>query len=88
MTTVDDLHILAAVFPDWAEARAAEQELFDLLDVGDNDLAVGAAGGDAGGRGAALLAGRFRVERLAEIASVVADHDGTVLVDIPEANAG
>ncbi len=85
---VDSLHLVAAVFPDWDGARAAERELFALLDVGDDDVAVGPAGGDAGGTGPALLAGRFRVERLPEIEAVVAEHEGTVLVDIPEARAG
>jgi len=84
MTTVESLHLVAAVFPDWAGARAARRELFELLDVEDDDLAVGPAGGDAGGRGLALLAGRFRVDRMPEIAAVVAEHEGTVLVDIPE----
>ena len=87
MTTVDTLHLVAAVFPDWAGARAARRELFELLDVEDDDVAVGPAGGDAGGRGLALLAGRFRVERLPEITAVVAEHAGTVLVDIPETRA-
>jgi hypothetical protein len=88
VAVVDSLHLVAAVFPDWAGARAAERELFTLLDVGDDDVAVGPAGGDAGGRGPALLAGRFRVERLAEIQAVVTDHAGMVLVDIPESRAG
>jgi len=88
VAAVDSLHLVAAVFPDWAGARAARQELCELLDVEDDDLAVGPAGGDAGGRGLALLAGRFRVERLAEIEAVFAGHDGTVLVDIPATRAG
>jgi hypothetical protein len=87
MVMVDSLHLVAAVFPDWAGARAARRELFELLDVADGDLAVGPAGGDAGGQGPALLAGRFRVERLPEITAVVAEHAGTVLVDIPEERA-
>jgi hypothetical protein len=88
VATVETLHLVAAVFPDWAGARAARRELFELLDVEDDDLAVGPAGGDAGGRGPALLAGRFKVERLPEITAVVVDHAGTVLVDIPESRAG
>jgi hypothetical protein len=84
----DSLHLVAAVFPDWDGARAARRALYELLDVGEEDLAVGPAGGDAGGRGPALLAGRFRVERLVEIEAVVSDHDGVVLVDIPESRAG
>ena len=87
MAAVDTLHLVAAVFPDWAGARAARRELFELLDVEDDDLAVGPAGGDAGSRGPALLAGRFRVERLPEISAVVADHAGTLLIDIPETRA-
>src|SRR4051812_49523032 len=83
MTTVESLHLVAAVFPDWAGARAARRELFELLDVEDDDLAVGPAGGDAGGRGLALLAGRFRVERLPEITAVVTEHDGIVPRDLP-----
>jgi hypothetical protein len=88
VAVVDSLHLVAAVFPDWAEARAARSDLFELLDVEDGDVAVGPAGGDAGGRGPALLAGRFRVERLTEVEAVVAEHAGTVLVDIPENRAG
>jgi hypothetical protein len=88
VAVVDSLHLVAAVFPDWAGARAAERDLFALLDVGDDDVTVGPAGGDAGGRGPALLAGRFRVERLLEIEAVLAEHAGTVLVDIPESRAG
>jgi hypothetical protein len=84
MGALDSLHLVAAVFPDWDEARAAERELFELLDVGDADLAVGPAGGDAGGRGPALLAGRFRAERMPEISALVEEHAGTVLLDIPE----
>ena len=84
MAIADSLHLVAAVFPDWEGARAAERELFALLDVEADDLAVGPAGGDAGGRGPALLAGRFRAERMAEISALVAEHAGTVLVDIPE----
>jgi hypothetical protein len=88
MAVANSLHLVAAVFPDWAGARAAERDLYVLLDVGDGDVSIGPAGGDASGRGPALLAGRFRVERLPEIEAVVADHDGTVLVDIPESRGG
>ncbi len=88
MARADSLHIVAAVFPDWDGARAAERELSALLDVGEDDVSVGPVGGDASGRGPALLAGRFRVERLPEIEEVVHDHAGTVLVDVPESRAG
>ena len=88
MARTDSLHIVAAVFRDWDGARAAERELFALLDVADADVSVGPAGGDAEGRGSALLAGRFRVERIPEIEAVVAAHAGTVLVDVPESRSG
>ena len=88
MAVVESLHLVAAVFPDWDGARAAERDLLALLDVAHDDLSVGPVGGDAGGRGPALLAGRFRVERLIEIQSVLADHAGIVVVDIPESRAG
>ena len=88
MARTDSLHIVAAVFRDWDGARAAERELSALLDVGDDDVTVGPVGGDAGGGGPALLAGRFRVERIPEIEAVLSDHAGTVVVDIPESAAG
>jgi hypothetical protein len=88
VAVVDTLHLVAAVFPDWDGARAAERDLNALLDVGDDDMAVGPAGGDAGDDGPALLAGRFRIERLPEIEAVLLDHAGTVVVDIPESRAG
>ena len=49
-SVVDDLppmRVLAAAFPDAETATQAEAELRERLDVGDTDIALAPAGGDA-----------------------------------------
>ena len=85
MNDQPEMRVVAAAFPAFGDAAAAESELRAQLDVEDADISVAAAGGDRGRRGLrALLAGRFRGHRRQIVDDVVRRHRGIVVEDLPE----
>ncbi len=88
MSEIDEqpeMHVVAAAFPSHEQARAAEEEIRNELDVGEGDVELADAGGDAPARGLrAFLAGRFRGHRRDQVALVVTRHDGELVADVRE----
>ena len=80
------LVIIAVGFAALEDARAAEAALRHELDVDAADIELEPIGGDPGAAGlTAILGGRFRESRRADIERVVAIFGGRILDVLPEA---
>lgn len=84
--SLSSLVIFAVGFAALEDARAAEAALRHELDVDAADIQLEPIGGDPGAEGlTAILGGRFREHRRADIERVVAIFGGRVLDVLPEA---
>ena len=84
------MQLLAAGFVEASDAKAAERDLRDALDVGAQDLSVAAVGGTAEFKNGYryVLGGHFRVARVQLVESVVRRYGGEILTELPAAWAG
>lgn len=78
--------VIGAAFRDRAAADAAKHELHDRLDVGEDDLELGDAGGDTSARGFRAFLGA-RLRRGPEAEAIVRRHHGEVVANVPESHA-
>ena len=81
-----DMEVIGFGFKEAWHAEAAETELREILDVGDDDLSIAEVGGDAHSVNGnmVVLAGRIREHRIAEATDVAAGYGGEVLTEVPE----
>lgn len=81
-----DRRVIGAAFPDHETAQAAEDELRDSLELGEDDLELADAGGDASRRGIlSFVAARFLRRR--DVEAIVVRHSGQVVADVAESRA-
>lgn len=80
------MRVVAATFPDARAAGRVLSELRDRYRLGPGDARVapmGTAGSDYD-EGTALLAGRFRDDRVSEVEQLIEQRGGEVIVEVPE----
>ena len=81
------MQLVGAGFQDLTHAHAAATELRLVLDVDEHDLEIQEVGGSPEfvDGFTAVLAGRIRERRLAQVHEILRRHGGEVLTEVPEA---